>query len=386
MPGKSGYQLWEVIGGADKGGIVVRLDLEMDSEKLEPRLATGAIVQEWDLVGERLQYELVSGEGPASGWVSLKFKGRDLVVKYDEKAKFRRMPRGSILPDIPRGPRCPGLSAVPEGSRKVYQKMGPAKREPRLYIIIFPGAEDEVQQGWLQVESKAPEHFEIATYEWPGHGVRKAEPFCTSMQALGDDAFEAFREPMKTNQFILCGHSIGSLVLTHVCRRAWLELGVRPHAAVVLDRGPPHLTVLSEDGHNMAINDGDKFMSIFSPHLKQGSDGYKMRKADQPLDDDTQPVGWFRFPCPVHVIAAAWTLSPEWPPPGADAKWVEVMEKIHRNLCTGPFQPEEYLLWKEWADDFTFERYEGINHIELKQHPRVLDCLHQLALRFVTGG
>lgn len=264
--------------------------------------------------------------------------------------------------------------------------MGPAKREPRIYLLMFPGAEDEVLQGWLKVECQAPEHMEVATYEWPGHGVRKGEPFCTSLEALGDDAFEAFKDAMKTSQFVVCGHSIGAMILTHVCRRAWLELGVKPHAAVVLDRGPPHLGILSKEGHDMCVNETEKFMSVFCPHLKAGSDGYKMRAADQPLDDDIRPVGWFRFPCPVHIIAAAWTIAPEWPPPNTDPEWIQTMEKIHRNLCTGPFQPEEYELWKEWADKWTLVRLEEANHVQLKQHPKVLDFLQELVGRVLQGG
>mmetsp|Transcript_41366 Transcript_41366/g.88123 ORF Transcript_41366/g.88123 Transcript_41366/m.88123 type:complete len:663 (+) Transcript_41366:105-2093(+) len=76
-----GDQLWEVVGGGSQGGILVRTGINLKSPEADGRLATGAIVKQLALDGERLQYELQSGSGPATGWVSLTFKGKDLVVK-----------------------------------------------------------------------------------------------------------------------------------------------------------------------------------------------------------------------------------------------------------------------------------------------------------------
>lgn len=73
------HQRWEVVGGADRGGIVVREGQDLASAQLS-RLATGALVEELQLVGERLQYSKVSGEGPDSGWVSTFLKGKQLLV------------------------------------------------------------------------------------------------------------------------------------------------------------------------------------------------------------------------------------------------------------------------------------------------------------------
>ena len=44
-------------------------------------------VEELDLVGERLHYKLVSGTGPAEGWVSLSLKDKPLLQRVGEKAK-----------------------------------------------------------------------------------------------------------------------------------------------------------------------------------------------------------------------------------------------------------------------------------------------------------
>jgi len=74
-------QVWEVVGGGDKGGIMARAGKELKSAELPERLSTGALVRELELVGERLHYALLSGEGPAEGWVSLKVKNTDIVMK-----------------------------------------------------------------------------------------------------------------------------------------------------------------------------------------------------------------------------------------------------------------------------------------------------------------
>lgn len=68
------------MGGTDRDGILVRYGKDFESPKRATRLATGSIVEELELLDGRLQYMLVSGSGPATGWVSLKLKSKDLLV------------------------------------------------------------------------------------------------------------------------------------------------------------------------------------------------------------------------------------------------------------------------------------------------------------------
>eukprot|EP00913_Durusdinium_trenchii_P009993 g9379.t1 len=70
---------WEVIGGADKGGILVREGQALSSKACEARLSTGAKVKELQLVSDRLRYELISGTGPTTGWVSTRISGKELL-------------------------------------------------------------------------------------------------------------------------------------------------------------------------------------------------------------------------------------------------------------------------------------------------------------------
>lgn len=74
-------QRWEVVGGVDKGGILVREGQSLASKQLARRLVTGSLVEELRVEGERLNYRMVRGEGPETGWVSLTLSGRELLVR-----------------------------------------------------------------------------------------------------------------------------------------------------------------------------------------------------------------------------------------------------------------------------------------------------------------
>mmetsp|Transcript_44599 Transcript_44599/g.105749 ORF Transcript_44599/g.105749 Transcript_44599/m.105749 type:complete len:512 (+) Transcript_44599:75-1610(+) len=71
---------WQVVGGTERGGILVREGQDLKSAAADQRLSKGSLVQEVRLVGERLQYLLLEGDGPTQGWVSIKTSGKELLV------------------------------------------------------------------------------------------------------------------------------------------------------------------------------------------------------------------------------------------------------------------------------------------------------------------
>jgi len=79
-------QMWEVVGGGDKGGILVREGQDLGSTQTTERLSTGALIEEIALAGERLNFKRITGTGPEVGWISIKLKDKDLAVKTDKKA------------------------------------------------------------------------------------------------------------------------------------------------------------------------------------------------------------------------------------------------------------------------------------------------------------
>lgn len=74
-------RIWEVIGGRDTGGVLVRIEQDLKSAEASPsRLSCGSMVKELLLVGTRLKFELISGCGPNTGWVTTKLADKDLLV------------------------------------------------------------------------------------------------------------------------------------------------------------------------------------------------------------------------------------------------------------------------------------------------------------------
>jgi len=59
----------------------VRRGDSIKAEAEEMRLATGAVVRQLQTIGDRLKYKLVSGTGPATGWVSLRVGSKDLLER-----------------------------------------------------------------------------------------------------------------------------------------------------------------------------------------------------------------------------------------------------------------------------------------------------------------
>lgn len=73
--------LWKVVGGQKTGGIMVRSGLSLTSTLEDSRLSVGSIVKELAMGNNRLRYELLRGEGPKSGWVSLRLRGIELMIR-----------------------------------------------------------------------------------------------------------------------------------------------------------------------------------------------------------------------------------------------------------------------------------------------------------------
>jgi len=77
----SGMQVWKVVGGLSSGGLLVRTGQATSSTKKPNRLLKGSLVKQLVLHGDRLCYELVSGAGPSTGWVSTTFGGKKLLMR-----------------------------------------------------------------------------------------------------------------------------------------------------------------------------------------------------------------------------------------------------------------------------------------------------------------
>lgn len=113
---------WEVVGGADRGGILVRAGQDLASAKLPERLSTGARIRQVALEGERLRYERLEGSGPREGWVSVRISDKELLVRVPTDRS-----RPGQLPS-PFPPRLPPTPAFPPRSPE-RPRSGPAPAE-----------------------------------------------------------------------------------------------------------------------------------------------------------------------------------------------------------------------------------------------------------------
>lgn len=140
-------QRWEVVGGAESGGILVRVGQELGSDKKPDRLATGSLLEELNLEGGRLHFRRLNGSGPQEGWVSIKVGQKDLVVKVERQSQVAAnaltAPTRSSAPQLaakppaksavetaaPRSPVATSQSVVPaqfSGIQQLQQSISPA--------------------------------------------------------------------------------------------------------------------------------------------------------------------------------------------------------------------------------------------------------------------
>lgn len=120
----------------------MRQGVELTSAQLE-RLSTGAVVAEEELVGDRLQYTLLSGTGPQTGWVSLRLKdGKDLLVRVPSMSATGA---GAGAPCLPPSPVSCSVAAPPvaPGSRLLPLlplRMASPVEGRRLRVLAVHGA------------------------------------------------------------------------------------------------------------------------------------------------------------------------------------------------------------------------------------------------------
>lgn len=143
---------WKVVGGADKGGILVREGKDTKSAQIDERLSTGSLVEEVELVGERLHFKRVSGAGPAQGWVSVSLKGKALLEQADaEEAADTPKSEPPIPEDAPRclqpGNRigiqfkeCPLPKPLQKtmAKKKFVEKVASQRLNGEMYGLPFP--------------------------------------------------------------------------------------------------------------------------------------------------------------------------------------------------------------------------------------------------------
>lgn len=128
-------QAWRIVGGGKKGGIVVRAGRELQSEEASTRLATGALVEELEpVVGGRMRFRKLAGEGPDEGWISVALKDQVLARRVDAQEAVSEegwVLLGATRSSLGRKPRiaclhggCANEHIMRQQLRPLLQKLG----------------------------------------------------------------------------------------------------------------------------------------------------------------------------------------------------------------------------------------------------------------------
>jgi len=107
----------------------------------------------------------------------------------------------------------------------------------RLFCFPYSGATASIYFPWQEILTPT---IEICPVQYPGHGNRIGEPLCHRIEALVDQAVQAFQGSLD-KPYMIFGHSLGALFSFELLR-AFREKGFPlPKMLFVSGHGAPHL-------------------------------------------------------------------------------------------------------------------------------------------------
>lgn len=395
---------WEVVGGSDKGGILVREGQDLKSEPAGERLSRGAIVEELALVGDRLNYQLITGSGPVTGWVSLKAGGHNLVVRKGaqavpaKKAAAKSGKQDSIagvplalaaLEEDLGGPaEAAGEVEVDEALKKRLEGQAEAKRlegallqycakyealgypleEPRLRVICFHNegsAESNFTGPGTALRAWAEEcrAVEVCAVDYPGRGKLLKARRPATIEALALELLAVLHAKLADAvPYAVWGHGVGAWVafeLLLVARAAGLPM---PLAGLFMAFPAPHLPLAQRKWHkNAGLNEKQFREEVINWDRSHFTGAGKVIFEDLLWEQALQPLlradfclfdeyrfqhkGAPRFSFPIH----AWHFEAE-------------------HYCCS----EHVEMWKEWTvGSFDFQVMQGMGHLTCFYKPEL---------------
>lgn len=188
-------QLWEVIGGADKGGILVRDGAATTSTAKDERLSTGALIEEIELRAERLHYRLLEGTGPEAGWIAVKITNKDLAVKTDRRPKAA--PAAAPAAPAPAAAAAGAAVAVPAAAEAAAPAPvgGGADSDPEEAAAAEEGGVPPPVEGSTEGRT-AVQHTELGTVTFDEEeAAEEGEPQAAAAAPASEPAVPAPEEP-----------------------------------------------------------------------------------------------------------------------------------------------------------------------------------------------
>lgn len=173
---------WEVVGGADKGGIIVREGVGVNSTQVAERLATGSIVEEVARSGDRLKYRTITGSGPPEGWVSIRLKDKVLLEPHQVPAQAAAEAKSPPKPAQAPRAEPDGKSTAPNGKVDFATRIAKLKDDYAHVDLEIP---DDAEK-WTQQELEM--YFESGGFIKPASAAKPKVAAAKPKPKAKDDA------------------------------------------------------------------------------------------------------------------------------------------------------------------------------------------------------
>jgi len=308
---------WVVVGGADKGGILVREGEALKSPAADGRLSTGAIIEELEQKGDRLHYKLVKGEGPAEGWVALAVSGKTLVEPYEETEEIGTSGEpGPVEVDEDLKKKIAAEAEKFKGKFDLYvpkfKVFGGPLEKPKLRLICFhnAGGAESTYTGpgtpifkWIK---EKPQCVEMLAVDYPGRDKLLKEKMHKSTTTLAPELLAVLWDKMNDGvPYVVWSHSVGTwvcfefLMLARKCglpmpKTAFFNAFPAPHMEVAKrpwplsakldDAGLRKALVNWDEGHLGPTGPGKV---VFDDNMWKGGSNYEQQmRHDFPLFDE----------------------------------------------------------------------------------------------------
>jgi len=289
---------WDIVGGADKGGVLVREGQALGSPATKDRLSTGAVVEELELVGERLHYKLLDGTGPEEGWISIKVSGKELAipkedigppgeagpVEIDEALKAKILADHAKLKD-----------KFPDYCPK-YKVFKYPVADCKLRILCFHNAGSaetvytNLRAPFVQW-AKADGTVEIVAFDYPGRQKLLKETKHTNAETLAAELLAVAYDKLTDGvPYVVWGHSVGTWVSFEFLLAARKIGCPMPKAYFANGFGAPHMPPAMRPWHKNKLLDDSKLKEELLNWDKGHFEGAGKVIFDSPMWEQNMPT------------------------------------------------------------------------------------------------
>lgn len=398
--------LWEVVGGGDKGGILVREGEAFDSAQCKDRLSTGAIVEELELKGERLHFKLPTGKGtgPKEGWVSLKLKDKELMKSYTKVERPADVwPEGEDLG----GPGPAGkvatdkalvekISKLADKHRRTHERpdnieiycpkykfLGYPLNNPKFRVICFHNAgsaeSNYTSPGspFMKWVKENKEQIEVCAIDFPGRDKLLKHPKHDSIDPLVEELMSVMWEKMKDDvPYAIWSHSVGTWVAFEYIMLA-RKCGFRMPSAAFFNAFPaPHMPRNQRTWHKSR----DMTDKEFRDELYNWDNGHFEGAGKVVFDEPAWTDTW------KPPMVSDFRLFDEYEFPHKDAPKFDF--PIHAWHMEGEYynNPDQIKMWGDWTTaKFDHQTLAEMGHLTCFYKPqfkiayftKMVDCLKE---------